>query len=417
MSGIQNIQGIEILDSRGNPTVAAIVTLENGVREIAMVPSGASTGMHEAIELRDHDPKRFCGKGTLQAIFNIEHLILPALKGKDPCNQSELDEIMIDLDGTPNKSILGANAILGVSLAISKAAARLMQLPLYQYIRSLSNTMLSLPMPMMNILNGGAHADNLIDFQEFMIRPIGFTSMHERIRVGAEIFHALKKLLSQKGLSTSVGDEGGFAPNLASNEEALEYIVKAIEKAGFIPGVDVTIALDCAATFFYEDGYYLTGKKQGSSDKKTSEEYVEYLASLVENFPIDSIEDGLEENDWDGWKLLSEYLGDKIQLVGDDLFVTNPLFLQKGIERSIANAILIKLNQIGTLTETLSTIQMAKSHHYQTIISHRSGETEDTFIADLAIGTGAGQIKTGSLSRSDRNAKYNRLLLIEKYQL
>lgn len=405
MSRIKDIQGIEVLDSRGTPTVAVVVHLDNGVQGMAMVPSGASTGMHEAIERRDGDSKRYFGKGVLKAISNIEDLILPSLIGRDPCNQTDIDKIMIDLDGTPNKARLGANAILGVSLAVARAAANIKNKPLYLYIQELSKGILSFPMPMMNILNGGAHADNEIDFQEFMIRPIGFSSMHDRIRVGSEIFHSLKKLLSQKGLSTSVGDEGGFAPHLFSNEEALEFIVHAIEKSGYRPGEDVSIALDCAASFFYEDGFY---------KNRSSAEHVEYLISLCRKFPIDSIEDGLDENDWDGWELLTKRLGNDLQIVGDDIFVTNPLFLQKGIDLGIANAILIKLNQIGTLTETLDTIKLAKINNYKTIISHRSGETEDTFIADLAIGTNAGQIKAGSLSRSDRTSKYNRLLLLEK---
>ena len=405
MSRIKDIRGIEVLDSRGTPTVAVVVSLENGMQGMAMVPSGASTGMNEAIELRDGDPKRYFGKGVLKAISNIDDCILPALKGRDPCYQSDIDGIMIDLDGTDNKARLGANAILGVSMAVARAAANLNNTPLYLYIQQLAKGILSFPMPMMNILNGGAHANNDIDFQEFMIRPIGFSSMHDRIRVGAEVFHSLKKLLSQKGLSTAVGDEGGFAPHLLSNVDALEYIVRAIEKSGYIPGIDVSIALDCAASFFYEDGLY-----RG----KSIEDHIDYLASLCKQFPIDSIEDGLDENDWDGWKLLTVCLGNIFQIVGDDIFVTNPLFLQKGIDLEIANAILIKLNQIGTLTETLDTIAMAKESGYRTIISHRSGETEDTFIADLAIGTNAGQIKTGSLSRSDRTSKYNRLLLLEK---
>ncbi len=413
MNRIKDIQGIEILDSRGTPTIAVVVHLENGIQGMAMVPSGASTGMHEAIELRDGDLKRYFGKGVLKAIANVEDIILPALINKDPCNQRDIDKIMIDLDGTPNKAKLGANAILGVSMAIARAAANLKNIPLYLYIQELSKGILSFPMPMMNIINGGAHADNTIDFQEFMIRPIGFSSMQDRIRVASEVFHTLKKLLSQKGLSTSVGDEGGFAPHLSSNETALEFLVHAIEKAGYRPGEDVSIAIDCAASFFYEEGFYLTSKKLGSQEKKSTTEYIDYLASLCTKFPIDSIEDGLDENDWDGWELLSKRLGNEIQIVGDDIFVTNPLFLQKGIDLKIANAILIKPNQIGTLTETLDTIKMAKANNYKTIISHRSGETEDTFIADFAIGTNAGQIKTGSLSRSDRTSKYNRLLLLE----
>jgi enolase len=405
MARIQNIQGIEILDSRGTPTVAVIVTLDNGVQEMAMVPSGASTGVHEAIELRDENPKRYFGKGVLKAISNIEKVIFPELKGKNTCNQADLDKIMIDLDGSINKANLGANAILGVSLAIARCAATLKNIPLYKYIGELSGAPFSLPMPMMNIINGGAHADNNIDFQEFMIRPIGFSSMHERIQAGSEIFHSLKKILTKKGLSTSVGDEGGFAPNVGSNEEALDLIMTAIESAGYRAGEDITIALDCAASSFYKDGKY---------NEKTCSEYIDSFSNLCKKFPIDSIEDGLAENDWAGWEIFSNRFNSKIQNVGDDIFVTNPLFFQKGIDLGIGNAILIKLNQIGTLTETLNTIKMAHDNNYKTIISHRSGETEDTFIADLTVGTNAGQIKTGSLSRSERTSKYNRLLFIEK---
>lgn len=414
MKTIRDIHAIEVLDSRGTPTLSVSVELDDGTLGSAMVPSGASTGMHEAIELRDQDASRYFGKGVLKAIANVEEIILPELKGKNPLEQKLLDQLMIDLDGTPNKSKLGANAILGVSLAIARASALVTKKPLYTYIQDLFKDILSFPMPMMNIINGGAHSDNTIDFQEFMIVPVGFSSMHDRIRVGSEVFHSLKKLLEQKKLSISVGDEGGFAPHLQSNEEAIECILQAIEKAGYAPEKEVAIALDCAASFFYEDGFYLTGKKIGSFKKVPSREYVDYLVSLTEKFPIISIEDGLDENDWEGWQLLSKKLHQKTQLVGDDIFVTNPTFLQKGIDLGVANAILIKLNQIGTLSETLSTIKLAKENNYATIISHRSGETEDTFIADLAVGTNAGQIKTGSLSRSDRTAKYNRLLTIEQ---
>ncbi len=414
MNKIKDIHAIEVLDSRGTPTISVAIELENGIFASAMVPSGASTGMHEAIELRDHDPSRYFGKGVLKAIANVEEVILPALKGKDPLNQKQIDEIMIALDGTPNKSKLGANAILGVSLATARAGSLVAKKPLYSYIQELFKDILSFPMPMMNIINGGAHSDNTIDFQEFMIVPVGFSSMHDRIRVGSEVFHSLKKLLLQNKLSISVGDEGGFAPHLYSNEEALEFILRAIEKAGYQPKEEVSIALDCAASFFFDAGFYLTGKKSGLNKKVSSLEYVDYLSHLTEKFPIFSIEDGLDENDWEGWQLLSKKLKKTTQLVGDDIFVTNPTFLQKGIDLGIANAILIKLNQIGTLTETLDTIRLAKENHYSTIISHRSGETEDTFIADLAVGTNAGQIKTGSLSRSDRTSKYNRLLNIEQ---
>jgi enolase len=414
MNKIKDIRAIEVLDSRGTPTLSVTVTLDNGVSASAMVPSGASTGAHEAVELRDQDPSRYFGKGVLKAITNVEEIILPALKGKNPLEQTKLDQLLIDLDGTPNKSKLGANAILGVSLAIARACALITKKELYSYIQELFKEILSFPMPMMNIINGGAHSDNTIDFQEFMIVPVGFSSMHDRIRVGCEVFHSLKKLLHEKKLSTSVGDEGGFAPHLKSNEEAIEYILLAIEKAGYKPKEEVAIALDCAASFFFEDGLYLTQKKMGSPKKVNSLEYINYLVSLTEKFPIISIEDGLDENDWEGWQVLSNRLGKKVQLVGDDIFVTNPLFLRKGIDLNVANSILIKLNQIGTLTETLNTMKLAKENNYKTIISHRSGETEDTFIADLAVGTNAGQIKTGSLSRSERTAKYNRLLTIEQ---
>lgn len=409
MSKIKKIQGIEVLDSRGTPTVAVLLSTANHTG-LAMVPSGASTGEHEALELRDNDPKRYFSKGVLHAISNINGPLQQALIGHDILDQRAIDELMIHLDGTENKSRFGANAILGISLAAAITAAKVKNVPLYRHLQTAPP---SLPIPMMNIINGGAHADNTVDFQEFMIIPHAFAEMKERIRVGAEIFHTLKKILHDKRLSTSVGDEGGFAPNLASNEEALDLILRAIEKAGYEPFHEVSIALDVAASFFYQDGFYLKGKKRGLKEKRSSEEQIGYLAELCKNYPITSIEDGLDENDWKGWKKLTQTLGSQVQLVGDDIFVTNQNLLQKGIDQHIANAILIKLNQIGTLTETLDTIQLAKTSRYNTIISHRSGETEDTFIADLAVATASGQIKTGSLSRSDRVAKYNRLLLIE----
>lgn len=410
MSKIKEIKGIEILDSRGNPTIAVQLTTVSGHKGLAMVPSGASTGENEALELRDHDPKRYFGKGVQKAISHINGPIQKALIGHSVEEQRKLDRLMIDLDGTENKSNLGANAILGVSLAIAHTAANVKNIPLYRHLQTAPR---SFPIPMMNIINGGAHADNTVDFQEFMIIPHAFSQMKERIRVGAEIFHTLKKILHEKRLSTSVGDEGGFAPNLSSNEEALDLILHAIEKAGYHPAHQVSIALDVAASFFYQDGRYLKGKKRGLKDSRTTDEQIDYLRSLCDRYPITSIEDGLDENDWSGWAALTRVLGPKVQLVGDDIFVTNAKLLQKGIDNHIANAILIKLNQIGTLTETLDTIALAKKHHYKTIISHRSGETEDTTIADLSLATGAGQIKTGSLSRSDRVAKYNRLLLLE----
>lgn len=412
MTKIKKITGLEILDSRGTPTISVRLELENGIVTTSMVPSGASTGEHEAVELRDQDQKRYFGKGVQKALTNIDSVIAPALTGKDVSNQKEIDQMMIDLDGTENKSKLGANAILGVSLAAAKAAAIDAKKPLYQYLAAGRKT--SLPVPMMNILNGGAHANNTVDIQEFMIRPIGFGSFAEKMRVGSEIFQSLKKILSDEGQLTTVGDEGGFAPNYKTNEEALDVVVKAIEKAGYKPKSEVTVALDCAASFMFDKGRYLVHKKGNSKETRSSEEQVAYLEKLCDTYPIDSIEDGLDENDWKSWKTLTEKLGDRAQIVGDDLFVTNPKFLKRGIDENIANAILIKPNQIGTLTETLDTIEMAKKAGYATVISHRSGETEDTFIADLAVATDAGQIKTGSLSRSDRIAKYNRLLWIEK---
>lgn len=403
MSQIQSCHALEILDSRGNPTLRVTVRTRDGVNGTASVPSGASTGEHEAVELRDGDPKRYGGKGVLKAISHVEGPLNDLLRGKSVFDQTAIDRAMIELDGTPNKARLGANAILGVSLAAARAAANTQKLPLYRYLGGEKAT--QLPCPMMNILNGGVHADNGLDFQEFMIRPIGALHFREALRWGAEIFHTLKSLLKQKGLSTAVGDEGGFAPRLASHEEALDLIVHAIQQTGFKPGQEVSIALDPAASEFYTHGRYRN---------RSTEEQIAYLAQLAHNYPIDSIEDGLAQNDWDGWIRLTQKLGSKIQLVGDDLFVTNTKFLQKGIDCKAANAILIKVNQIGTLTETVETIQLAKKHHYKTIISHRSGETEDTTIADLAVAYAAGQIKTGSLCRSERTAKYNRLLEIER---
>lgn len=415
MTKIAKIHGREILDSRGNPTVKVEVTTDGGVTGRASVPSGASTGEHEAVELRDNDPKRYGGKGVLKAVGNVNGPLADLLKGWDIFDQEGIDRAMIKADGTENKGNFGANAILGISLAVARAAAMTEKTPLFKYIGKGGDYIM--PVPMMNILNGGAHADNSLDFQEFMIRPIGAPNFPEALRYGAETFHALKKLLKEKGHVTSVGDEGGFAPNLKSDEEALDFILSAIEKVGLKPGKDISLALDCAASEFYDKTkkvYY--DKKLKNAGQKFEERdangQIDQLEKLVNNYPIDSIEDGLDENDWEGWKTLTDRLGAKIQLVGDDLFVTNPSYLQKGIENGIANAILIKLNQIGTLTETLETIALAKKNNYGTVISHRSGETEDAFIADLSLGTSAGQIKTGSLSRSDRVAKYNRLLAI-----
>ncbi len=414
MTSIVNIFGLEILDSRGNPTIKVFVTLKDGTIGTACAPSGASTGEHEAVELRDKDPKRYLGKGTLQAVENVNTTIKKALVGKDVLNQKELDQILMDVDGTKNKSNLGANAIIATSLAVCKAASLSQKKPLYTL---LGNSPYELPVPMMNIINGGAHADNFLDFQEFMIRPIGPKTFREKLRCGAEIFHALKALLHEKNHVTAVGDEGGFAPMFSSNEEALDYIMLAIEKAGYKPKDDVTIALDAAASEFYDkvSKKYVEKKKKlkkMSFIERSYEELTNYFSDLCKKYPIDSIEDPLDENDWKGWAHLTEKLN-HIQIVGDDLFVTNKNFLQKGINEKVANAILIKFNQIGTLSETLETIALAKDNNYKTIISHRSGETEDTFIADLAVGTNALQIKTGSLSRSDRVAKYNRLLEIE----
>jgi enolase len=422
MALIEKIDAIEILDSRGNPTVQAMVTLEGGITATAKVPSGASTGEHEACELRDKDPKRYMGKGVLAAVKNIKGPIQQLLKGKDVREQSKIDTLMIEADGTPNKTNFGANAILGVSIAVAKAHAKVEKMPLYAVFHRLyspgNSGSIDLPCPMMNIINGGVHADSSLDFQEFMIRPHGAKTFAEAVRWGSEIFHTLKKVLKDKKMTTSVGDEGGFAPNLGSDEEALDTIMHAIEKAGYKPGSQVSIALDCASTelFDKEKGVYYEMKKKraGESFREfSSEEMVNYLEKLVKAYPIDSIEDGLDENDWSGWKLLTERLGDKIQIVGDDLFVTNKSFLQKGIEQKTANSILIKLNQIGSVTETLQTIQLAHQNNYTTVISHRSGETSDTTISDLSVGAIAGQIKTGSLCRSDRVGKYNRLIEIE----
>lgn len=411
MSAIIDIKAREILDSRGNPTVEVEVELESGAFGRAAVPSGASTGAFEAIELRDGDKERYLGKGVLKAVDNVNEIIAPELIGMEAANQVEIDELLIKLDGTPNKAKLGANAMLGVSLAVAHAAAAEAQLPLYQYIGGVNAKIL--PVPMMNILNGGKHADNNVDIQEFMVMPVGATSFREALRMCAEVFHNLKSVLKGRGYNTAVGDEGGFAPNLTSNEEALEVIVEAVNKAGYKPGEDIYIAIDAAATEMYkEDGLY---HLEGEGVVKTAEEMVAYYEDLVKRYPIISIEDGLAEEDWDGWKLMTDRLGDKIQIVGDDLFVTNTNRLSKGIERGVANSILIKLNQIGTLTETLDAIQMANRAGYTAVVSHRSGETEDVTIADLVVAVNAGQIKTGAPSRTDRVAKYNQLLRIEEW--
>jgi enolase len=409
MSAIVDIIGREILDSRGNPTVECDVLLESGVMGRAAVPSGASTGSREAVELRDDEPGRYLGKGVLKAVENINTEIAEAVMGLDASEQAFLDRTLIDLDGTDNKSRLGANAILAVSMAVARAAAEEAGLPLYRYFGG--SGAMQLPVPMMNIVNGGSHANNNLDIQEFMIVPVSMTSFREAVRCGAEIFHALKKIIHDQGMSTSVGDEGGFAPNFKSNEECLNTILQAIEKAGYKPGEDVLLALDCAASEFYKDGKY---DLSGEGLQLTSAEFTDYLANLVDKYPIVSIEDGMHEGDWEGWAILTEKLGKKIQLVGDDLFVTNTKILKEGIEKNIANSILIKVNQIGTLTETFAAIEMAKRAGYTAVISHRSGETEDSTIADIAVGTNAGQIKTGSLSRSDRIAKYNQLIRIEE---
>lgn len=409
---IEKIIGREILDSRGNPTVEVDVILESGIIGRASVPSGASTGENEALELRDGDKKRYLGKGVQKAVGNINTVIAEAIKGMSSLNQIAIDEKMIALDGTETKSKLGANAILGVSLAVAKAAANYLDIPLYKYIGGCNSCVL--PVPMMNIINGGAHSDAPIAFQEFMIRPIGAPSFKEAIRMGTEVFHSLKSVLHERGLSTAVGDEGGFAPALDGTDDALNMIMKAIKNAGYEPGVDVTIGLDCASSEFYKNGVYDYSWKQPNGKKLTSEEQAAYLKSLVDAYPIDSIEDGMSEGDWKGWKHLTELIGDKCQLVGDDLFVTNVKYLERGILEGCANSILVKVNQIGSLTETLRAVEMAQRNGYTAVISHRSGETEDATIADIAVATNAGQIKTGSASRSDRMAKYNQLLRIEE---
>ncbi|MDH0645553.1 phosphopyruvate hydratase [Pseudomonas sp. GD03858] len=413
MAKIVDIKGREVLDSRGNPTVEADVLLDNGIIGSACAPSGASTGSREALELRDGDKSRYLGKGVLKAVANINGPIRDLLLGKDPADQKALDRAMIELDGTENKAKLGANAILAVSLAAAKAAAQDQDLPLYAHIANLNGTpgQYSMPVPMMNIINGGEHADNNVDIQEFMVQPVGAKTFSDGLRMGTEIFHHLKAVLKARGLNTAVGDEGGFAPNLASNEDALAAIAEAVEKAGYKLGTDVTLALDCAASEFYEDGKYNLSGEGKSFD---AEGFADYLKGLTERFPIISIEDGLDESDWAGWKILTDKIGAKVQLVGDDLFVTNTKILKEGIEKGIGNSILIKFNQIGSLTETLEAIQMAKAAGYTAVISHRSGETEDSTIAHLAVGTAAGQIKTGSLCRSDRVSKYNQLLRIEE---
>ena len=410
---IEKITGREILDSRGNPTVEVDILLESGVMGRASVPSGASTGENEALELRDGDKKRYGGKGVLKAVENINTIIAPALKGMSALDQIGIDHAMLALDGTKTKSKLGANAILGVSLAVAKAAANYLDIPLYRYIGG-TNTYV-MPVPMMNIINGGSHSDAPIAFQEFMIRPVGAASFKEGLRMGAEVFHALKKVLHDRGLSTAVGDEGGFAPNLEGTEDALNSIIAAIKAAGYEPGKDVMIGMDCASSEFYKDGIYDYTKFEGEKGvKRTSDEQVDYLEKLINEYPIDSIEDGMSENDWAGWKKLTDRIGNHCQLVGDDLFVTNVEFLSRGIKEGCGNSILIKVNQIGSLTETLNAIEMAHRHGYTTVTSHRSGETEDATIADIAVATDSGQIKTGSLSRSDRMAKYNQLLRIEE---
>jgi len=408
MVRIEEIKAREVLDSRGNPTVEVEVRLSSGALGRAIVPSGASTGEREALELRDHDPKRYLGKGVLKAVDNVNSIIAKELKGLPAENQREIDTVLIELDGTPNKSKLGANAILGVSMAVARAMANHLNIPLYKYIGGIFAN--KLPVPLMNVINGGVHADNPLDIQEFMIVPVCGKSFSEALRAGVEVFHTLKMLLKEKGYSTNVGDEGGFAPNLENTEKALEFLVSAIEKAGYTPGEDILLALDCASSeFYYEDDmYHIEGKKL------KSDELVEFYFKLLERFPIISMEDPMAENDWEGWQMITKALGDKVQLVGDDLFTTNINTLKEGFQKGIANAILIKLNQIGTLSETLDTIAFAKEHGYNCIISHRSGETEDTFISHLAVGTNAGQIKTGSASRTDRVAKYNELLRIEE---
>ena len=409
MTELIDIMAREILDSRGNPTIEVDVILACGASGRAAVPSGASTGTREALELRDNSKNRFMGKGVLNAVINVNEVIAPEIIGYDAMDQAGLDRTMLDIDGTENKSRLGANAILGVSMAAARAAANACEIPLYQHIGGINARVL--PVPMMNIINGGAHAANNLDIQEFMILPFGADSISQAVQMGAETFHNLAKILKQEGLSTAVGDEGGFAPNLKSNEEALEYIINAIEAAGYSPGKDIGIALDAAASEFYKDGKYIFASE---GRELSAVDLIDYYEKLVEKYPLYSIEDGLAEDDWDSWAIMTERLGNSIQVVGDDIFVTNPAIFQKGIHQGIGNSILIKLNQIGTVTETLDTIQMAKDSGYTTIVSHRSGETEDSFIADLAVGVNSGQIKTGSMSRSDRVAKYNQLMRIEE---
>jgi enolase len=413
MSQIVSVHAREILDSRGNPTIEVEISTSSGFFGRASVPSGASTGENEALELRDGDKSRYLGKGVLKAVYNVNNVIAEEIIGMDSTDQAGIDKKMIELDGTKTKSSLGANAILGVSLAVAKAAAAFHGLPLFRYIGGVNAV--TLPIPMMNIINGGSHSDAPIAFQEFMIRPIGAPSFKEGLRMGAEVFHALKKVLKERGLSTAVGDEGGFAPNLNGTEDALETIIKAITAAGYKPGSDVTIALDPAASEFYKDGIYNYSKFEGPKGaRKTSKEQVDYFEQLISKYPIDSIEDGMAENDWDGWKMLTDRIGKRCQIVGDDVFVTNVEYLKKGIDMGCANSILIKVNQIGSLTETLNAINMAHRAGYTTVTSHRSGETEDSTIADIAVATNSGQIKTGSLSRTDRIAKYNQLLRIEE---
>ncbi|MCM8788452.1 MAG: phosphopyruvate hydratase [Candidatus Omnitrophica bacterium] len=406
---ISSVSAIEILDSRGNPTIRVFCSLSNGINVSSSVPSGASTGENEAVELRDGDKKRYGGKGVLKAVENVNNIIAPKIIGMEPFRQAEIDRIMIELDGTPNKGKLGANAILGVSMAVAKAASKLAGMALYQYLGGTGAV--RLPVPMMNILNGGKHADNSVDFQEFMVMPVGAPNFAEALRYGAETFHSLKKILSEKGYTTGVGDEGGFAPNLSSNDVACEVIVKAIEKAGYKPGVDVAIALDPAASSFYENGVYNLSKSK--QEKKTSEEMIELYENWIKKYPIVSIEDGLAENDWEGFKKMTEKLGNKIQIVGDDLYVTNTRFIARGIKEKSTNAVLIKLNQIGTVTETIEAINLCRKAGWGYVISHRSGETEDSFMADFSVAMCGGQIKTGSACRSERIAKYNRLLEIE----
>lgn len=408
MSAIEKVRAREVIDSRGNPTIEAEVYTESGVMGSAMVPSGASTGAREALELRDGDASRYKGKGVLKAIKNIHEKILPSIRGRDVTDQAGVDQHMIELDGTANKEHLGANAMLAVSMATAHAAANEEGVPLYQYLGG--DGPFQMPVPMMNILNGGAHADNSVDMQEFMILPVGASSLHEAVRYGAEVFHSLKSVLANRGMATTVGDEGGFAPNLSSNEQAIEVILEAIDRAGYSAGEDIMLGLDVASSEFYNDGCYTLASE---NKELSSEEFIEYLEPWFNKYPIITMEDGMAEDDWDGWKKLTDKLGKSVQLVGDDLFVTNTHILQEGIDKGIGNSILIKVNQIGTLTETLAAINMAKKAGYTAVISHRSGETEDTTIADLAVATSAGQIKTGSLSRSDRVAKYNRLIKIE----